>query len=72
MAYQLIYTSYQSSLVQGRTGFSTVARSVSMPERLVAEIERISQYDIEKGTVFAHRIISLSAQVYHVLTRMEG
>ncbi len=69
MAYQLIYTSYQSSLVQGRTGFSTVARSVSMPERLVAEIERISQYDIEKGTVFAHRIISLSAQVYHVLTR---
>ena len=69
MAYQLIYTSYSSSLVQGRTGFSTVARCKSMPERLVNEVERISQYDIAHGTVYAHRIIRLASACYHILSR---
>ncbi len=71
MAYQLIYTSYHTSLVQGRSGFSTVARSQAMPERLVAEIERVSQYDIRSGEVFSHRIISVQTQIYHVLTRIK-
>lgn len=69
MAQQLIYTSYPESLVHGRTGFSTVARCRDMPDRLVAEIERASQYDIPSGTVFAHRILSVGAGVYHLLTR---
>ena len=34
MAFQLIYTSSPTSLTMGRTGFSTVARSKSMPEKL--------------------------------------
>ena len=69
MAYQLIYTSYSSSLIKGRTGFSTVAMSASLPERLVPEIQRISQYDIPQGVVFAHRIILFGGEKYHVLTR---
>ena len=69
MAYQLIYTSYPQSLVHGRTGFSTVARCRNMSERLVAEIERASQYDMSSGTVYAHRRISVGAETYHVLTR---
>ncbi|MBO5255314.1 MAG: hypothetical protein J6B07_05755 [Opitutales bacterium] len=69
MAYQLVYTSYSASLIQGRTGFSTVARCKSMPERLVSEVERISQYDLAHGTVYAHRIIRLSSTSYHILSR---
>ena len=68
MAFQQVYTSYSTSLVQGRTGFSTVARCRDIPERLVSEIERISQYDIPSGTVFSHRIIDCGSR-YHVLTR---
>ncbi len=68
MAYQLIYTSYRSSLVQGRTGFSTVARSEAMSERLVSEIEKFSQYDIPSGTVYSHRIVDVGDR-FHVLTR---
>ncbi len=68
MAYQLIYTSYSSSLVQGRTGFSTVARCEKMPERLVLEVERASQYDIASGVVYAHRIVDVGGR-YHILTR---
>ncbi len=68
MAFQQVYTSYSTSLVQGRTGFSTVARCRDIPERLVSEIERISQYDIPSGTVFSHRIIDCGVR-YHVLTR---
>ncbi len=69
MAYQLIYTSYSSSLIQGRTGFSTVAMSETLPANLVSEIQRISQYDIPSGVVFAHRIISFGGGKYHILTR---
>ncbi len=68
MAYQLIYTSYSSSLVQGRTGFSTVARCEKMSERLILEVERASQYDITSGVVYAHRIVDAGGK-FHILTR---
>lgn len=71
MAYQQIYMSYKSSLTPGRTGFSTVARCESMPDALVAEVERFSQYDIKSGTVYSHRIIAAGGKSYHLLTRVK-
>ncbi len=71
MAYQLIYTSYPRSLVMGRTGFSTVARSRNMPEKLAAAVERCGVYDIGSGEVFSHRIIFYAGEDWHVLTRMK-
>ncbi|MBE6411290.1 MAG: hypothetical protein E7036_01895 [Opitutales bacterium] len=69
MAYQLIYTSYPKSLTVGRTGFSVVARSKAMSERLASAVERCSIFDIGTGEIFSHRILSLSGEVWHVLTR---
>ncbi len=69
MAFQLVYTSYGSSLTKGKTGFSTVARSEKMPENLVSKIERRSHYGIERGTVFSHRILESDGVKYHLLTR---
>lgn len=45
MAYQLIYTSAPRGLVSGRTGFVTVARHRQIPERLVSELEKDSNYE---------------------------
>ena len=70
MAFQLIYTSYPKSLVVGRTGFSTVARSADMNEKLAAAVERCSVYDIGEGEVFSHRILSQAGENWHVLTRI--
>ena len=69
MAYQLIYTSYPKSLIVGRTGFSVVARSKAMSERLASAVERCSIFDIGTGEIFSHKILSLSGEVWHVLTR---
>ena len=70
MAFQLIYTSYPKSLVVGRTGFSTVARSADMNEKLASAVERCSVYDIGEGEVFSHRILSHAGENWHVLTRI--
>jgi len=70
MAYQLIYTSYPTSLQSGRSGFSTVARSAEMPEKLAAAVERCGVYSLKSGAVFSHRIISAAGGVWHVLTRV--
>ena len=70
MAYQLIYTSYPVSLVHGRTGFSTVARSKDMPEKLASALERASVYEAASGAVFSHRIISAAGRTWHILSRV--
>ncbi len=70
MAYQLVYTSNPKSLVIGRTGFSTVARTKDMPEKLASAVERCGVYDINKGEIFSHQIIQYSGNNYHILTRM--
>jgi len=70
MAYQLVYTSSPKSLVMGRTGFSTVARTRDMPEKLAAAVERCGVYDIKSGEVFSHSIVPYAGENWHVLTRM--
>ena len=69
MAYQLVYTSYPISLKSGRSGFSTVARSKSMPERLADAVERRSSYDISYGEKFSHSILEFAGEKWHILTR---
>ena len=70
MAFQLIYTSAPKSLIVGRTGFSTVARSKEMSEKLASAVERCSTYDIGTGEIFSHRILSLADGTWHILTRI--
>ncbi len=68
MAYQLVFTSYPTSLTYGRSGFSTVARSVGMPEKLSSAVERLSSYDAPSGTVYSHRVLQFSNTLWHVLS----
>lgn len=70
MAFQLIYTSSPTSLTMGRTGFSTVARSKSMPEKLASAVERCGVYDVGQGEVFSHTTVNYGGETWHVLTRM--
>ncbi len=55
----------------GRTGFSTVARSRNMPEKLASAVERCGVYDIGVGEIFSHRIIQYAGENWHILTRMK-
>lgn len=70
MAFQLVYTSSPTSLTIGRTGFSTVARSKSMPEKLASAVERCGVYDVGQGEVFSHTTVNYGGETWHVLTRM--
>ena len=70
MACQLIFTSSPVSLTTGRTGFSTVARTSDMPEKLAAAVERCSVYEIPSGAVYSHRILGVGTQKWHLLSRI--
>ncbi len=69
MAYQLVYTSSPTSLNRGRSGFSTVARSADMPEKLASAVERLSAYDASSGVVYSHKIITFASARWHILSR---
>lgn len=71
MAWQLIFTSSPVSLTTGRTGFSTVARTSGMPEKLAAAVERCSVYEIPSGAVYSHRILGSGSQKWHLLSRIK-
>ena len=71
MAYQLIFTSSPVSLTTGRTGFSTVARTSEMPEKLAAAVERCSVYEAARGGVYSHRILSVGSQKWHLLSKIK-
>lgn len=69
---QLIFTSALAGLAPGRSGFCTVARHASLRERLVAELERMSEYKPPSGTrptVFMFRIYSGGNEPLYILTR---
>jgi len=73
MAWQLIYTSAPRLLEAGRSGFGTVARHRDIPPLVVAAVERISQFSRQPGldparVIYAHRMMSISGQRYHVLS----
>lgn len=73
MAYQLIFTSSPSSLIAGRSGFSTVARTADMPELLANAVERCGTFesDTVSGAVYSHRKLNCLGRVWHVLTRAQ-
>jgi len=71
MPYELIYTSAPQGLNHGRSGFSTVARSADMPERLAAIVEKFSNFDhgiCDKK--YSLNKLSYSNSFYYVLTRI--
>ena len=70
MAYQLIYTSAPASLTLGRTGFSTVARTRDMPEKLAAAVERCGVYEIGSGEVFSHKTLQYGGQTWQSRNRL--
>lgn len=69
MAYELIYTSLQSGLVSSRSGFCTVARSASMPERLAALVEKLSVFEHGKGKEkYSYNKITYTSEQFYVIT----
>jgi|GEM_PF-816067 len=73
MATQLIYTSSPQGLTHGRTGFCTVARSLSMPEKLAAAVEKCGVYErLQSGAspvAYSLRCVKFGAENFRVLTR---
>jgi GTPase-associated protein 1 len=73
MAWQLIYTSAPRLLDAGRTGFGTVAKHRAVSGLLATTVERFSQFarlpghDL-KRVVHCHRILTLGAAQFHVLS----
>ncbi len=74
MGWQLIYTSSPRCLKAGHSGFGTVARHRELRARLVEILERFSSYERPSfdptPRIDSHRIIDLSDERYHVVTRI--
>ncbi len=73
MARQLVFTSAQQGLTQGRTGFCTVARHRDLRERLVPMLEGLSVYP--HGTqpapvICAFRLVDVAGTRFPVLSRL--
>lgn len=77
MPQQLIYTSAPRGLVAGRSGYCTVARSASMREALMLQLERFSYYEHlssnggKERPIFAYRIVDIRGSRFHVLSRIQ-
>lgn len=77
MPQQLIYTSAPRGLVAGRSGHCTVARSVSMRDALVLQLERFSYYQHlslsggQDRPIFACRLVDIRGARFHVLSRID-
>jgi hypothetical protein len=73
VAQLLIYTSAKKLLAAGRTGFGTVARSRNISPLVTGVIERLSQFDTQRGAdrsrvIFAHRRINAGNESIHLLS----
>ena len=75
MPKQLIYTSYPTGILSGRSGFQTVAASPGASSTLSALLEKESSYDFGKGA--SHRPVihrfwscTLGDGEHHILTRI--
>ena len=70
MPLQLIFTSAPRGLVAGRSGYCTVARHRSIPERLAQILESIgTPHQNPQGATFTFRIIEASNTNWFVLSR---
>ena len=77
MPQQLIYTSAPRGLVAGRSGHCTVARSATMREALMLQLEKLSYYQHlslsggQERPIFSCRIVDIRGSRYHVLSRIQ-
>ena len=77
MPQQLIYTSAPRGIVAGRSGHCTVARSATMREALMLQVERFSYYQHlslsggQERPIFACRVVDLRGSRFHVLSRIQ-
>lgn len=70
MPLQLIFTSAPRGLTPGRSGFCTVARHQSIPERLTQILESIgTPHESNQGATFSYRTIESGGQSWYVLSR---
>ena len=75
MAWQLIFTSIPRGLQAGRSGYCTAARHKEFRERLVYEIERVSQYDSGQHhaappIIYTYRILAVGSTNFYLLSRI--
>ena len=75
MAWQLIFTSIPRGLQAGRSGYCTAARHKEIRERLVYEIERVSQYDSGQHhaappIIYTYRILAVGSTNFYLLSRI--
>ena len=77
MPQQLIYTSAQRGLVAGRSGHCTVARSATMREALMLQLEKLSYYQHlslsggQERQIHAYRVLDIRGSRFHVLSRIQ-
>lgn len=77
MPQQLIYTSAPRGLVAGRSGHCTVARSATMREALMLQLEKFCYYQHlslsggQERPIFACRIVDIRGTRFHVLSRIQ-
>jgi len=77
MPQQLIYTSAPRGVVAGRSGHCTVARSATLREALMLQLEKWSYYQHlslsggRERPIFCCRVMDLRGARYHVLTRIQ-
>jgi hypothetical protein len=77
MPQQLIYTSAPRGLVAGRSGHCTVARSTTMREALMLQLEKLSYYQHlslsggRERPIYSCRVVDLRGSRFHVLSRIQ-
>jgi hypothetical protein len=77
MPQQLIYTSAPRGIVAGRSGHCTVARSATMREALMLQLEKFCYYQHlslsggQERPIFTCRIVDIRGSRFHVLSRIQ-
>jgi hypothetical protein len=77
MPQQLIYTSAPRGIVAGRSGYCTVARSATMREALMLQLERFSYYQHlslsggRERPIFTCRAVDLRGSRFQVLSQIQ-
>jgi len=77
MPQQLIYTSAPRGVVAGRSGHCTVARSATMREALMLQLEKLTYYQHlslsggQERPIYSCRVVDIRGSRYHVLSRIQ-
>src|SRR5689334_10405213 len=77
MPQQLIYTSAPRGILAGRSGYCTVARSASLREALMLQLEKLSYYEHlslrggKERPISCCRVVDIRGTRYHILSRIQ-